>query len=268
MSGRELEEDASYYSLSYGAEKSMLPQIPPSGAISLNLSPLDRASSVIGTSTQSMRTSSFAMSDDMSETKVSHQPDSLRIRKAYSRPPRSRISTVETSIPETDTTDYYDEKDFQNTDRYVFWGVRSNFRYGFLRVQSSNCDPPKERNRAALRPQTATSRKSMRASSVDAEHPKRKNKLLGKSKDDILIQPRKADFETKMTAKEIERAKKWKHMAVAQKPNGTIHFHFPITKKVRHRKEWADGRSCNGHSKGFPIVGELLCGILFSIPKL
>ena len=120
MSGRELEEDASYYSLSYGAEKSMLPQIPPSGAISLNLSPLDRASSVIGTSTQSMRTSSFAMSDDMSETKVPHQPDSLRIRKAYSRPPRSRISTVETSIPESDTTDYYDEKDFQNTDRYVF----------------------------------------------------------------------------------------------------------------------------------------------------
>jgi hypothetical protein len=266
MSGRELEE-TSYYSLSYGAEKSMLPQIPPSEAISLNLSPLDRSSSVIGTSTQSMRTSSFAMSDDMSETKVPHHPDSLRIRKAYSQPPRSRISTVETSVPETDTTDYYDEKDFQNTDRYVFGVARSNFRYGFLRVQSSNCDPPAARNRAALRPATATSRKSMRASSVDAEHPKRKNKLLTKSKDDILIQPRKADFETKMTAKEIERAKKWKHMAVAQKTNGTIHFHFPITKKVPHCEVWAYGRSYNGHSREFLIVGELLFGILSSTPR-
>jgi hypothetical protein len=82
----------------------------------------------------------------------------------------------------------------------------------------------------------------MRASSVDAEHPKRRNKLIGKSKDDILIQPRTADFESKMTAKEIERAKKWKNMAIAQKPNGTINFQIPITKKVRHCKEWAYGR--------------------------
>lgn len=235
MSGREYEEDASYYSMNYGAEKSILPQIPPSGAISLNLSPLDRASSVMGTSTQSMRTSSFAMSDDMSENRenrVSQHPDSLRIRKAYSRPSRSRISTVENSVPEKDTTDYYDEKDFQNTDRYGFIVGGNNFRYGFLRMQSSNCDPPEARNRAALRSENGSSRKSMRASSVDAEQPKRKNKLLGKSKDDILIPPRKADFETKMTAKEIERAKKWKDMAVMQKPNGTLQFKFPVTKKV------------------------------------
>jgi hypothetical protein len=235
MSGREYEEDASYYSMNYGAEKSILPQIPPSGAISLNLSPLDRGSSVMGTSTQSMRTSSFAMSDDMSENRenrASQHPDSLRIRKAYSRPSRSRISTVENSVPEKDTTDYYDEKDFQNTDRYVFIVGGDNFRYGFLRIQSSNCDPPEARNRAALRSENGSSRKSMRASSVDAEQPKRKNKLLGKSKDDILIPPRKADFETKMTAKEIERAKKWKDMAVMQKPNGTLQFKFPVTKKV------------------------------------
>lgn len=61
----------------------------------------------------------------------------------------------------------------------------------------------------------------------------KRGKLLSKKKEDILIEPPKADFETKMTAKEIERTKKWQDMAVVERPNGVIHYHFPITKKVR-----------------------------------
>ena len=60
----------------------------------------------------------------------------------------------------------------------------------------------------------------------------KRSKLLSKKKEDILIEPPKADFETKMTAKEIERTKKWQDMAVVERPNGVIHYHFPITKKV------------------------------------
>lgn len=36
----------------------------------------------------------------------------------------------------------------------------------------------------------------------------------------------------KMTAKEIERTKKWRDMAIIDRPNGAIHYLFPITKKV------------------------------------
>ena len=68
---------------------------------------------------------------------------------------------------------------------------------------------------------------SRRSSSV----PVRPERLLSKSKDDILIQPRKWD-ESKMTAKEFERTKKWRAMAVIARPNGIIGYQFPITKKV------------------------------------
>ena len=52
---------------------------------------------------------------DMSESKMTQQLESLRIRKMYSvRTPRSRISD---SIQEAEVGDYTDEKDFQHTDR-------------------------------------------------------------------------------------------------------------------------------------------------------
>ena len=100
-------------------------------------------------------------------------------------------------------------------------------RYGFLRVQASNCDPPEVRNRDAVPKDDRNGRKSRRSSSV----PARRKKLLTKSKDDILLQPRKID-EAKMTAKEFERTKKWRDMAVIARPNGIIGYQFPITKKV------------------------------------
>lgn len=59
-----------------------------------------------------------------------------------------------------------------------------------------------------------------------------RRKLLTKSKDDILIQPKKVN-DIKMTEKEIERTKKWRDMAIIDRPNGTIHYRFPVTKKVR-----------------------------------
>jgi hypothetical protein len=59
-----------------------------------------------------------------------------------------------------------------------------------------------------------------------------KRKILVKSRDDILITPRKWD-EEKLTAKEMERTKKWRNMAVIQRPNGTIHYSFPMSRKVQ-----------------------------------
>jgi hypothetical protein len=72
-----------------------------------------------GVSAQSMRTSSFAMSDDDSERAAHHdtQLESSRIRKTYSRPSRSKWRIDDEVIPETETLDYFDEKDFRNTDR-------------------------------------------------------------------------------------------------------------------------------------------------------
>jgi hypothetical protein len=91
---------------------------PEFASNSLTPSTLNRASSLTAMSTQSMRTSSFAMSD-VSETKSSsQQPDSVRIRNAYSRPLRSRTSALKNPISEPEDVDYHDEKDFRNTDRY------------------------------------------------------------------------------------------------------------------------------------------------------
>lgn len=101
-----------------GHDPSLLPQIPPQTALSLSLpmtSP-NRASSMTGVSTQSMQTSSFAMSDDISEKLPPF--DSLRIRKAYSRPPPSTMS-----VPDNDTlsekhfSEDLEEPEIQNTDR-------------------------------------------------------------------------------------------------------------------------------------------------------
>lgn len=94
-----------------------------------------------------------------------------------------------------------------------------------------------------------------RHSSADGKRVASK-KLLSKAKDDILIQPRKPDFETKLVAKEIERARKWQNMAIIDRHTGIIQYHFPLTKKV-FVLGGVDNSCCNGHSKGFQIVGEL-----------
>ena len=80
--------------------------------------PLHRVSSMSGDSVRSMRTSSFAMSD-VSDTKSLSHSESLRIRKAYAKPiPWVKLSTLDNAVPETETVDYFDEKDFRDTDRY------------------------------------------------------------------------------------------------------------------------------------------------------
>lgn len=80
-------------------------------------------------SNQSMRTSSFAMSDfsDLPSSKPEEGKqeqeenqqnlESIRIRKAYSRPlPRSKWRTSD-NCSGTENVDYFDETDFRNTDR-------------------------------------------------------------------------------------------------------------------------------------------------------
>lgn len=63
------------------------------------------------------------MSDitDPCPPKLSQQPESIRIRKAYSRPQsiRKTLRTTDNSIPGAENVDYFDETDFRNTDRYV-----------------------------------------------------------------------------------------------------------------------------------------------------
>ena len=57
------------------------------------------------------------MSDASDGKSVSHS-DSLRIRKAYTRPSlRLKMSTLDIVIHKTENLDYFDEKDFRNTDR-------------------------------------------------------------------------------------------------------------------------------------------------------
>lgn len=94
-------------------------------------------------------------------------------------------------------------------------------------MQASNCDPPEMRHRAAV---SAENEKSKESSTHDLDFSKQR-KLLSKERNDILRLPRKVD-ESKMTAKEIERTKKWRDMATIERPNGGIHYRFPITKKV------------------------------------
>jgi hypothetical protein len=60
----------------------------------------------------------------------------------------------------------------------------------------------------------------------------KRKKLLSRRKRDILLQPKKVQDEEKMTAKELERTQKWIDMAVVDNTDGTLHYRFPITKKV------------------------------------
>jgi hypothetical protein len=104
-----------------GHDPSLLPQIPQQPALSLTLPPPNRASSLAGISTQSMRTSSFAMSDDLSEKLAPFE--SLRIRKAYSRTPTSRMSVPEDdNVSEKHIPQDLETTAVPTTDRYVSVG--------------------------------------------------------------------------------------------------------------------------------------------------
>ena len=92
-------------------------------------------------------------------------------------------------------------------------------RYGFLQVPAGNCAAPESRNQDVFVKENGLHKG------------KAKGKVLSRSKRDILLQPRNADDE-KMTAKELERTKKWREMAIAEQPNGSLHYRFPVTKKV------------------------------------
>lgn len=227
----------------------------------LNIPISDRSPSELGMSTRSMRTSSFAMSDitDPYPQKLSQQSlESMRIRKAYSRPTPAWKTwrTTDTSIPKTENVDYFDEMDFRNTDRYIPVGECLLMRYGFLRVPSSNCEAPEVRNRAAV----ANGNGLAHSGTV-------RKKLLTKSKDDILIQPKKMNDVKMTTAKELERTKKWRDMAIIDRPSGTIRYIFPLSKKVSSYLIVFDSSWCNERSRGFLIVGELMCGTNFWMPK-
>ena len=79
-------------------------------------------------------------------------------------------------------------------------------RYGFLQVPSSNCEAPDQRNRAALTPSSSEGRIPSSQSSIGSGEKGStpvKRKILAKSRDDILLTPRKWD-EEKVMAKEME----------------------------------------------------------------
>ena len=129
-------------------------------------------------------------------------------------------------------------------------------RYGFLRVPSSNCEAPEVRNRSTVANGNGVAHKGTV-----------RRKLLTKSKDDILLQPKKKS-DLKMTAKELERTKKWRDMAIIDRTNGTIHYQFPFNKKVYNHSSEVDCSWCSERSREFLIVGELRYGMNFWIPKL
>jgi hypothetical protein len=89
---------------------------------------LPMSEQTLSESALSMRTSSFALSDISDPNQQEKVPpeqqnqqhlESLRIRKAYSQPPRSTWRTPDHPFSETENVDYFDEKDFRNTDRYL-----------------------------------------------------------------------------------------------------------------------------------------------------
>lgn len=98
---------------------SLLPQIPPHTAMSLSLPAPNGTSSVTGVSTQSMRTSSFAMSDADDVSEKLSPFDSLRIRRTYSRPRRARTSVPEDNFSENHSfNNESEDNEFLNTDRF------------------------------------------------------------------------------------------------------------------------------------------------------
>lgn len=83
------------------------------------------------------------------------------------------------------------------------------------------------RHVAAVPASNGTSKKSGNKQTA----PPVRRRLLSKSKDDILNQPKRIE-ESKMNEKELERTMKWRDMAVIDRPDGSIHYRFPLTKKV------------------------------------
>jgi len=104
-----------------------------------------------------------------------------------------------------------------------------------LKVQSSNCDPPDVRNQLVFYGNGSSPGRKLVRHYILLGDSSRAAKFLGKSKDDILIPPRKANLENKLTAKELERVKKWQNMAVVERPGGGILYRFPVSKKVLQR---------------------------------
>jgi len=140
-----------------------------------------------------------------------------------------------------------------------FEGLRG--RYGFLQVPTGNCETPETRNQNIF----------AKANGLAKLAPRKKKKLLSRGKRDILLQSRNAD-EEKMTAKELERSKKWRDMAIPEQLNGTLHYHFPITKKVPFPRTsrgtcWLMSSWYKERSRASPIVGERQSGMNSSIPK-
>jgi hypothetical protein len=70
-----------------------------------------------------------------------------------------------------------------------------------------------------------------------------------------------------MTEKELERTMKWRDMAIIDRPSGSIHYRFPLTKKVIFLRECIDSSWCNGRSREFLTVGERLSGMNSLIVK-
>ena len=64
---------------------------------------------------------------DISDPKLQQSQQSLEstwIRKSYSQPfsaQKASWRTMDASIPDAEIVDYFDEKDFRNTDRYGYF---------------------------------------------------------------------------------------------------------------------------------------------------
>lgn len=101
-----------------------LPPDPPSTIINLPMSEMPTPTEESEVSTkQSIRSSSFAPSEEEeSDAKIQAQlHESSRIREAYSNPSVSTLSTDKFTSSETEKVEYFDDKDFRNTDRYTFY---------------------------------------------------------------------------------------------------------------------------------------------------
>jgi hypothetical protein len=103
-----------------------LPPDPPSMVDNLPMSDFHTPSELSESSTpQSIRSSSFAPSEDESDLKSQTQlHESSQIRKAYSKPSRDSLRADKGPILETNNVEYFNEKDFRNTDRYNFQRLR------------------------------------------------------------------------------------------------------------------------------------------------
>jgi len=110
-----------------------LPPDPPSMVHQLPMSDFQTSSEVSEPSTpQSIRSSSFAPSEEEPDTKAQTQLyESSQIRKAYSKPSRGSPRADKGPAPETDSVEHINEKDLRNTDRYLFPKTASDVGMAF-----------------------------------------------------------------------------------------------------------------------------------------